>query len=63
VAINSILQIVLFSPLSILFINVISPSRETNEIAIDYSTVAKSVAAFLGASSALSFFFQLQVSD
>jgi arsenite transporter len=46
VAINSILQMVLFAPLAIFFINVISHSP--NAIDIDYSTVAKSVGVFLG---------------
>ena len=45
-AINSILQMVLFAPLAILFIKVIS--REEGAFDVDYSTVAKSVAAFLG---------------
>ncbi|THZ98337.1 arsenical-resistance protein ACR3 [Aureobasidium pullulans] len=46
VAINSILQMVLFAPLAIFFINVISHSHST--ISLSYSTVATSVAAFLG---------------
>jgi ACR3 family arsenite transporter len=46
VAINSILQMVLFAPLAIFFINVISHSQST--ITPSYSTVATSVAAFLG---------------
>lgn len=46
VAINSILQMVLYAPLAILFINVISGSQST--ITVSYSTVAISVAAFLG---------------
>jgi ACR3 family arsenite transporter len=46
VAINSILQMVLFAPLAIFFINVISHSHST--ITPSYSTVATSVAAFLG---------------
>ncbi|THW94949.1 arsenical-resistance protein ACR3 [Aureobasidium pullulans] len=46
VAINSILQMVLFAPLAIFFINVISHSHST--ISPSYSTVATSVAAFLG---------------
>jgi len=46
VAINSILQMVLFAPLAILFIKVIS--HEEGPLDIGYSTVAKSVAAFLG---------------
>ncbi|KAK3669714.1 arsenicals resistance [Recurvomyces mirabilis] len=46
VAINSILQMVLFAPLAIFFINIISGSKST--ITVSYSTVAISVAAFLG---------------
>ncbi|KAK3672635.1 arsenicals resistance [Recurvomyces mirabilis] len=46
VAINSILQMVLYAPLAIFFINIISGSSET--ISVSYSTVATSVAAFLG---------------
>jgi len=45
VAINSILQMVLFAPLSILFIRIIS---DQDSQPISYSTVAKSVAVFLG---------------
>ncbi|KAH0349671.1 arsenical-resistance protein, partial [Aureobasidium melanogenum] len=46
VAINSILQIVLYAPLAIFFINVISHS--SSGITPSYSTVSTSVAAFLG---------------
>jgi len=46
VAINSILQIVLYAPLALLFIKVISQS-DGNET-LQYSTVATSVAVFLG---------------
>ncbi|TVY35971.1 Arsenical-resistance protein, partial [Lachnellula subtilissima] len=46
VAINSLLQIVLYAPLALLFIKVISGEEGT--LNIDYSTVAKSVAVFLG---------------
>lgn len=46
VAINSILQMVLYAPLALLFIKVIS--REEGTLGIEYSTIAKSVAAFLG---------------
>jgi len=46
VAINSVLQMVLFAPLAILFIRVISGSNEA--VDVDYSTVAKSVGVFLG---------------
>jgi len=45
VAINSMLQMVLFAPLAILFITVISRGDTTN---ISYSIVAQSVAVFLG---------------
>ncbi|PSS27831.1 hypothetical protein M430DRAFT_55277 [Amorphotheca resinae ATCC 22711] len=46
VAINSILQMVLYAPLALLFIKVISRAEGT--MSIEYSTVAKSVAVFLG---------------
>ena len=46
VAINSILQMVLFAPLAIFFITIISGSQSS--ISPSYSTVATSVAAFLG---------------
>jgi ACR3 family arsenite transporter len=46
VAINSILQMVLFAPLALLFIRVIS--HESGTLDISYSVVAKSVAVFLG---------------
>ena len=46
VAINSILQMVFFAPLSILFLRVISDSNST--VDVSYSTVAQSVAVFLG---------------
>ncbi|KAI4247837.1 MAG: hypothetical protein L6R42_009523 [Xanthoria sp. 1 TBL-2021] len=46
VAINSILQMVLFAPLAILFLRVISGSDAT--VDVSYSVVAKSVAVFLG---------------
>ncbi|ORY77268.1 sodium bile acid symporter family-domain-containing protein [Leucosporidium creatinivorum] len=47
VAFNSVLQIVLYSPFAILYINTISPGSQ-DDIHIDYVTVARSVAAFLG---------------
>ncbi|KAJ5491492.1 Arsenical-resistance protein Acr3 [Penicillium diatomitis] len=47
VAINSLLQMVLFAPLAILFINIISPATSAN-ITFSYSTAAQSVAVFLG---------------
>ncbi|OWP01273.1 hypothetical protein B2J93_5553 [Marssonina coronariae] len=46
VAINSLLQIVLYAPLALLFIKVIS--GEEGAMDIEYATVAKSVAVFLG---------------
>ena len=46
VAINSILQMILFAPLSLFYLRVVSHSKTTT--AINYSTVAKSVAVFLG---------------
>ncbi|KAI6758343.1 hypothetical protein HG530_010583 [Fusarium avenaceum] len=46
VAINSILQMVLFAPMAIFFIRIIS--RESDTIDISYSVVATSVAVFLG---------------
>lgn len=46
VAINSVLQMVLFAPLALLFIKVIG--RSEGDQAVDYATVAKSVGVFLG---------------
>lgn len=46
VAVNSILQMVLYAPLAILFIRVISQAEST--VDVSYSTVAISVAVFLG---------------
>ncbi|KAL8839624.1 MAG: hypothetical protein Q9176_004365 [Flavoplaca citrina] len=46
VAINSILQMVLFAPLAILFLRAISGADSTVDVA--YSVVAKSVTVFLG---------------
>lgn len=46
VAVNSILQIVLFAPLAVLFISVIS--HEEGTLNVSYSVVATSVAVFLG---------------
>ncbi|KAI1152349.1 sodium bile acid symporter family-domain-containing protein [Nemania diffusa] len=46
VAVNSILQIVLFAPLAVLFIRIIS--RESGGIDVPYDVVATSVAVFLG---------------
>lgn len=46
VAVNSILQMVLYAPLAILFVKVIS--RGDNDLQVSYSTVATSVGVFLG---------------
>ena len=46
VAFNSLLQIVLFAPLAVFYIKVVS--RSASDIEIGYSLVAKSVAVFLG---------------
>lgn len=46
VAVNSILQMILYAPLAIFFVKVIS--RETGTVAVSYETVATSVAVFLG---------------
>ena len=46
VALNSLLQIALFAPFSLLYINIISPP--STDITISYTTVATSVAVFLG---------------
>ncbi|EMC97431.1 hypothetical protein BAUCODRAFT_156109 [Baudoinia panamericana UAMH 10762] len=46
VAINSVLQMVLYAPLAILFINIISGSEQA--ISVSYSTVATGDAVFLG---------------
>ncbi|KAF2454604.1 sodium bile acid symporter family-domain-containing protein [Lineolata rhizophorae] len=46
VAFNSILQIVLFAPFAVFYINVVSHSED--EVRVGYSRVATSVAAFLG---------------
>ncbi|KAH0612996.1 uncharacterized protein H6S33_009376 [Morchella sextelata] len=46
VALNSFLQIILFAPMAVFYINVVSRSKSSIEIS--YSTVAVSVAVFLG---------------
>ncbi|KAJ1558732.1 hypothetical protein HK096_006120, partial [Nowakowskiella sp. JEL0078] len=46
VAVNSVLQIVLFAPFALLYINVLGGG--SNRVNISYSLVAKSVAVFLG---------------
>ncbi|KAK4702139.1 arsenite transporter, partial [Phenoliferia sp. Uapishka_3] len=48
VAFNSILQIVLYAPFAILYINKISPGGGSGGVVVGYGTVARSVAAFLG---------------
>lgn len=46
VALNSVLQMVLYAPLAVLFIKIISGSSST--VSVSYSVVATSVAVFLG---------------
>ncbi len=46
VAFNSILQIVLFAPLAVFYIKIVSHSQD--EVAVNYAEVATSVAVFLG---------------
>ena len=46
VAFNSVLQIVLYAPLALLYVNTISSS--SSAVVVSYATVARSVAAFLG---------------
>ncbi|KAF2674181.1 arsenical-resistance protein ACR3 [Microthyrium microscopicum] len=46
VAFNSILQIILFAPFAIFYINIVSHSKEL--VTVSYSKVATSVAVFLG---------------
>lgn len=49
VAFNSILQIILYAPFGILYVTVIAPhSGQAQDFNISYTTVARSVAAFLG---------------
>ncbi|KAK4239703.1 arsenical-resistance protein Acr3 [Achaetomium macrosporum] len=48
VAVNSLLQIVLFAPLSLLFVRVFNPHAHETMGNISYSTVATSVGVFLG---------------
>jgi arsenite transporter len=49
VAFNSILQIVLFAPLAIFYVQIVSgPNRDPDDRTISYSVVATSVAVFLG---------------
>lgn len=46
VAFNSILQIVLFAPLAVFYVKIVSHSTES--VGVEYSVVAKSVGVFLG---------------
>ena len=46
VAFNSLLQIILFAPLSVFYIKIISHSKD--DVSVSYSKVATSVAVFLG---------------
>ena len=46
VAFNSLLQIVLFAPLAVFYIKTVS--HDSAVVSVDYSTVARSVAVFLG---------------
>lgn len=48
VAINSVLQMVLYAPLAVLFISVIGGGGDGMVVKVSYSTVATSVAVFLG---------------
>ena len=51
VAFNSILQMVLYAPFAIFYINVVkSPNSDVHAITVSYSVVAQSVAVFLGMS-------------
>lgn len=46
VAVNSILQMILYAPLAVFYLRVVS--RSTSAVSVEYSTVATSVAIFLG---------------
>jgi len=48
VAFNSVLQIVLYAPFALLYINVIRPAGSQETFTVSYTTVATSVAVFLG---------------
>lgn len=53
VAFNSILQMVLYAPFAIFYINIVRPSRDPSELQVvdvSYAVVAQSVAVFLGKS-------------
>jgi Sodium Bile acid symporter family len=62
VAFNSLLQMVLYAPFAIFYINVVRPPSQPSEsVTVSYSVVARSVAVFLGNSvykSALTFLFR-----
>ena len=52
VAFNSILQMVLYAPFAIFYINIVeSPNSGSDDITVSYSVVAQSVAVFLGISA------------
>lgn len=57
VAVNSVLQIVLYAPLALFYLRVVSRSKDS--LSVDYSTVAKSVAVFLGIPLAAAFVTRL----
>ncbi|KAF2091297.1 arsenical-resistance protein ACR3 [Saccharata proteae CBS 121410] len=48
VAFNSILQIVLFAPMALFYIRVVSHDRDPDDRVVNYARVSKSVAVFLG---------------
>ncbi|KAJ3119726.1 hypothetical protein HK098_005213, partial [Nowakowskiella sp. JEL0407] len=48
VALNSMLQMILFAPFALLYINIMSRGSASGGIEISYTLVAKSVAVFLG---------------
>jgi arsenite transporter len=49
VAFNSLLQMVLYAPFAIFYINVVRPPSQASEnVVVSYSVVARSVAVFLG---------------
>ena len=48
VAFNSLLQIVLYAPLALFYIHVLSPNSSVAASQVQYAVVAKSVAVFLG---------------
>jgi ACR3 family arsenite transporter len=49
VAVNSILQIVLFAPFAVFYLKIVSHDKD--DVYVGYSMVARSVAVFLGKSS------------